>query len=355
MDRIEKVKKIIKENGVDAVLLNSPNNTFYVTGFKSSNSYLLVTKDSGNFYFTDMRYFSSAESFLHDTNIIPSILDLVAIDALMNKLGINSLGVESDYITLEKKKTLSTIFKTKLKPVDTSRLRAIKSQSEIDSIRESLQIAEKTLFDLQNSVEIGMTEKEISKLAVSFGLKNGADKASFDFIVASGLNGGSPHWHPSDYKIREGELITIDIGFIVNGYCSDITRTFKTSDKVDKDLENMYNIVLKANNAVNEQARVGMTGKEIDKIARDIIEKSKYKSYFGHGLGHSLGIEVHESPRLSSADNSVIQEGMIMSNEPGIYVPSLGGVRIEDILLFKEGRPEVLTTFPKELQSIVNS
>lgn len=354
MNNLTKTKQFINnEKDIDAFLFNSPVNTFYATGFKSSYSFLLVGKDGKSFYFTDMRYFSAAENYFADMETMPIVLDLEVMDQLMNKMNYKNIGIESGYITLSRNERLQNSLKSvNLIPKNTDDLRIIKSDEEISMMRKTLKLVEKTMSELRGEMKIGMTEKEISNLALEIGLRNGAEKASFDFIVASGINGDSPHWHPSDYKIKEGELITIDMGFVLDGYCSDITRTFKTSETINEKLVDMYETVRVANDLVNRNAKPNMKGHEIDSIARDYIESKKYGPYFGHGLGHGLGIEVHESPRFSKAENKVILPGMIMSNEPGVYIPGLGGVRIEDILLITNDGVEVLTTFTKELISI---
>lgn len=353
MSNIKKTINFIKENKeIDAFLFNSPENTFYATGFKSSYSFLLVGKDGKAFYFTDMRYFSAAENHFSDSEIMPVILDFKMMSQLIEKFNYKNIGIESGYITISRFDRLKLNLNTNLIPTNTDELRMIKTDEEIVLMKKTLAVAEKTMDQLRSSMKIGMTEREVSNLALSIGLDNGAEKASFDFIVASGINGDSPHWHPSDYKIREGELITIDMGFVLNGYCSDITRTFKTSEEIDPKLIDIYETVRIANELVNSNAKPGMTGADIDAIARDYIESKSYGQYFGHGLGHGLGIEVHESPRFSKLEKRVIKPGMIMSNEPGIYIPGLAGVRIEDILLIKEDGIEVLTSYPKELITI---
>ena len=227
-----------------------------------------------------------------------------------------------------------------------------KSKIEISKIKKSMLLAEKVMEYLSKNIKLGMSEKEIRQMAIIKGIELGADKISFDFIVAAGLNGDSPHWNTSTAKIEKGQLITIDLGFVLDDYCSDITRTFKTSDKIPQKLEEIYNVVLKALQAVNKKVKPGMTGQEVDKIARDIITKAGYGNYFGHGLGHGLGLEIHEEPRFSPLSKTVIKKGMIISNEPGIYIPGLGGVRIEDILLITDKGCEVLNNFNKKLISL---
>ena len=349
------IEKILKDKKIDGILIHNPVNTFYLTKFHSSNSFILITKDGKKFYFTDTRYYNAAEIFFQESEFMPILLDWKSIDSMIRHYKIDNLVIESDFWTLNQyDKLRETLKNINLVSTDFSKLRIFKTRSEIMKIKDSIILAEKVMDYLVNNIKIGMTEIEVEKMATIQGLKLGAEKNSFDFIVATGVNGDSPHYKPNNSKVQDNQLITIDMGFVKDGYCSDITRTFKTSESIDPKLEEIYKVVLKANKAVTKIAKPGMSAKELDKVARDIIEKAGYGKYFGHGLGHGLGIEIHEAPTVSFKSIDKLEPGMVISNEPGIYVPGLGGVRIEDILVITKEGNENLTNFSKRLIKINN-
>ncbi len=228
-----------------------------------------------------------------------------------------------------------------------TKMRQIKDESEIDIIRKIISMTDQAFSHILKVIEPGMTEVEIS-LELEFSLrKMGASDRSFDYIVASGQRSSLPHGLASEKKLEKSELLTLDFGGKYKGYCSDLTRTVSLGQPDAKQKE-IYNIVLEAQQAGIDAIKPGLSGQEVDAKAREVIVKAGYGEYFGHGLGHALGLEVHETPRLNTRETQILQPGMILTVEPGIYIPGWGGVRIEDVILVKDNGPEVLTQAPKQ-------
>jgi Xaa-Pro aminopeptidase len=237
----------------------------------------------------------------------------------------------------------------KLKPVEDliKQLRAIKDETEIEQIRRAVQVTDDAFAHFVRVVRPGMTEKQGAWIIESYFREHGAEGNAFDPIVASGPNAALPHAEPTDREIQLGEPLTIDIGARVDGYNADMTRTIILGHTTDK-FNEIYGIVLKAQKAVEKRARVGMKGKQVDRIARRIIEKAGYGDNFGHGLGHGVGRVVHEFPRAGKLHKDVIAPGMLLTVEPGIYLPGWGGVRIEDLIVFRADGVEILTRSSKD-------
>ena len=227
-------------------------------------------------------------------------------------------------------------------------IRQVKSQEELEYIKTDQAIAEKAYVALLPQIKAGMTEKEVATILMYEMYKNGANGLSFPVISVSGANSSLPHGVPTDKKIENGDFLTMDFGVIFNGYCSDMTRTIAFG-YVTEEMEKVYNTVLKAQLNCLENAKVGMSGVEIDALARDIITEAGYGDCFQHGLGHCVGINVHESPRANKVDKSPLSVGNILTVEPGIYLAEKFGVRIEDMLYFGENGTENLTKAPKDL------
>jgi Xaa-Pro aminopeptidase len=229
-------------------------------------------------------------------------------------------------------------------------LRLIKDEHELAEIRKAVVIADEACDYIRDVVQTGMSEKEVAWELESYIRTNGAEAVAFNIIVAAGPNGAKPHAVPQDRQIKGGEPIVMDLGARLDGYHSDLTRTICLGEPPGQ-LREIHGIVLQAQLAAEEQAKPGMTGREIDAIARDVIAKAGYEEQFGHGLGHGVGLAVHEGPRLSLQSEHVLKPGMLCTIEPGIYLTGWGGVRIEDIVLFKEDGVEVLSKARKELRA----
>jgi Xaa-Pro aminopeptidase len=226
-------------------------------------------------------------------------------------------------------------------------LRSIKDANELEKIRQAIKLADDAFAHMLHFVEAGQTEEEIS-LELEFTMRReGASGGSFDFIVASGLRSSMPHGVASSKKVEVGDLLTMDYGAIFQGYCSDITRTLCFGEPTEKQQE-IYEIVLRAQKAGIAALKPGIPGKEVDAVARQVITDAGYGDCFGHGLGHSVGLAIHEGPNLNLREERILQPGMVITIEPGIYIPDWGGVRIEDMAVITENGCEVLTQAPKE-------
>jgi Xaa-Pro aminopeptidase len=228
------------------------------------------------------------------------------------------------------------------------KLRLLKSVEEIEKIRRAAEISDAAFDFIQQVIRPGVTELEISNELEHFMKRKGASRGAFSFIVASGHRGALPHGVASEKIIEKGDMVTLDFGAVYEGYCSDITRTLAVGE-VNPKLIEIYNIVRNALQLTLKHLKVGMTGKEVDAIARDYIAEKGYGDYFGHGLGHGIGLNIHEDPFFSKNSEELLQTGMVVTIEPGIYIPELGGIRIEDDVLMKEDGIEILTHSPKEL------
>ncbi len=349
--RIEKTKEIMAAKELEAILLTSPENRFYLSGFTGTAGKLVITPGK-NIFITDFRYVEQAKNEISAFDIKEiSKNKKEKLAEFLNSLDIASIGFEEEYMSYkthqELNKLCSDITFVPLEE-EIKKMRQIKAQQEIANIQKAIEITERAFEKLLPEIKPGRTEKELAAELEYLLKKEGGEKAAFDFIVASGPRSSLPHGVASDKKINKGEFITFDFGTYYNNYCSDMTRTVVLGEPSDKQQE-VYSIVLKANKLVCEKLQPGMTGAEADAIARDIIKEAGYGENFGHGLGHGLGIEVHESPRLSTESETTLKAGMVVTNEPGIYIADWGGVRIEDDLLITEEGCQVLNSSSKEL------
>ncbi|KAF5306455.1 hypothetical protein FQR65_LT18575 [Abscondita terminalis] len=237
-------------------------------------------------------------------------------------------------------------------PINTYRIRMIKDDYEISKIQKACDITNEVFNDILKFIKVGMTELEVARFVSDSFLKYGAQKLSFDTIVASGIRGSMPHARPSDKKIQDGDLVTIDMGCVYEGFCSDQTRTILMGSAIDKKQEEIYKIILDAQQAGIDKVRPGINAADIHKTCFDYIESKGYGPYFTHGTGHGLGIQIHEEPYASSAGEVILEPGMVITVEPGIYIPEFGGVRIEDDILVTEQGHKALTSSDRKLLSV---
>ena len=274
--------------------------------------------------------------------------------AMLNKaiedFGVKTLGYEEDYLTVAEFKAYEEKLEAKLIPMNQKihSFRAVKEDWELDRIRQSQAITDKAFSEVITRIKVGMTEKELQAELIYCLYKNGAEGLSFDPIVVSGPNTSLPHGVAGDRKIQEGDFITMDFGAILGGYCSDMTRTVAVGYATEE-MEKVYNTVLQAQLTGLAATRAGVTGKEIDAAARQVIADAGYGEYFGHGYGHCLGLEVHEEPRVSVGGDRIMEVNMVASAEPGIYLPGKFGVRIEDVVIIGADGTENITHSPKKL------
>ena len=354
MNHFAKIAEKLSAHELDGMLLTCEANRFYASGFHSTGAdgVALVTRE-GNFYFTDSRYIEAAHNKVQDAEIAMTdaahpYVDL--INAAMEKAHVQKLGVEDAYMTVADYRHYSEKLHCQLVPATELliSLRQSKDEEEIQRMIAAQRIAEAALDQIVKEIKPGVTEKEIAARLQYLMLAGGAENMSFDPIVASGPTGSMPHAVPTDRKIQDGDFVTMDFGCIYQGYCSDMTRTVAVGH-VTEEMEKVYNVVLQAQLAGIAAAHGGVTGAEIHNIGAKIIADAGYGDYFGHGFGHSLGIEIHENPRFSPLWGKVIPAGACLSAEPGIYLPGKFGVRIEDVTVLTADGCMVLTKSPKEL------
>ena len=358
---IDKVllKNIIEEAAVDAVIITDPYSLRYYTGFRGGEGVALFSKDS-YVLITDSRYTEAAgmESEFEVKEFgakvpMKNILTEFMKSNAVHKLGFESLSISyNDYKKYEKMFSegdfeyapieLVPMERTLLKP------REVKTAEEIELLRQAEHIGDLAFNDILGILKPGMTELEVAA-EIEYSMKrHGASGFSFDTIAASGVHSSMPHAIPSSKKLESGDFLTMDFGCLYEGYCSDMTRTVCIG-KASDEMKAVYNKVLEAQLAVLEKVKPGLVCKDVDSIARGIIADAGYGSNFGHGLGHSVGLFIHESPAFNTRDESVLEAGMVITDEPGIYIPGRFGVRIEDMILITEDGCEVLSKSPKEL------
>lgn len=343
-------------SGADALLLIGGSNIWYATGYKADYAYVIMTK-SAVYYFTDGRFTLEAKAFLTKEYKIVEVNTLDVFTKIRDVLdynGIKTIAFDADishyqYILISQELDRYALIDVTDK---IAVVRAIKAGDEINNIVTAQCIAEKSLTELLPSIVLGVTEIELAARLEYLMRINGSTGASFDSIVAFGANSAFAHAKPSNNKLKKGDIILIDFGATYNGYCSDMTRTFAYDHATDQ-VTSMYEAVLAANNRAIETIKVGMTTKQIDAVARDILAEYGYANYFNHSLGHGVGIDIHEFPSLSPrAEESILSSGMVVTIEPGVYLDGIGGVRIEDMVVVHDGCCRNLTTFNKSLTMI---
>jgi Xaa-Pro aminopeptidase len=351
MTNLERLRAKMAEKGVDALFVSDIHNVYWLAGFTGSSGFCLVTKDQALFL-TDSRYAIQSELEVSDLDVrwygSPVTFKEFFTQALKD-LGVSKLHFETS-VKYSQWQAWTKDFpdvEWTASPSVLTPLRMVKTPGEVEKIREACRLAESCLSHIQRMIQPGVTEYDIL-LDLEFFLKRNGAIPSFDPIVASGPNSAKPHATPSERKLESGEFLTIDMGAKLDGYCSDITRTFVVGQASDRHKE-VYNQVLKAEVESINAIKPGKTCGEIDAFSREILDEIGLAKYFGHGLGHGLGIEVHDYGRLGRGSKDVIEPGQVWTVEPGVYIEGFGGVRVEDDVVVTEDGVEVLTTFPKEL------
>ncbi|MFC4078240.1 M24 family metallopeptidase [Salinithrix halophila] len=349
--RLSRLRKRMTEENLEALLISNPINRRYLTGFTGSAGWVLITGDQ-QYLISDFRYdLQVKEQAPGFTFVRHAGNPFKDVKELMGKAGVKEVAFEQDDLTFRQFKKLEEALDG-IRPVAKSgiveKLREIKEEEELVLMREAAAIADRAFEAVLKEIRPGRTEKEID-LKLEFLMREmGATSSSFATIVASGPRSALPHGVASDRVLEKGDLVTLDFGALYKGYCSDMTRTVALG-KLEPKQKEIYDIVLTAQKKAVDALRPGITGKEGDAAARDVIEEQGYGEYFGHTTGHGLGMEVHELPSLSHRSDTPLEPGMVVTVEPGIYLPETGGVRIEDdVLVTKEGH-EVFTSSPKEL------
>lgn len=350
MEKIQKLRATFEKLGIDGFLVTSSYNRRYLSNFTGSAGVVLISNDKALFI-TDFRYTEQAGKQCQGYEVVQhtgSIPEKLA--SLVQQLGIKKLGFEQDHVTYSSYQTFDKAIDAELVPIsgEIEKLRLIKDESEIKILKGAANIADAAFTHILNFIQPGKTEIEVANELEFFMRKEGATSSSFDMIVASGHRGALPHGVASDKVIEKGELVTLDFGAYYNGYVSDITRTVAVGQP-DAKMQEIYHIVLEAQLRGMKGIKPGITGKEADALTRDYITEKGYGDNFGHSTGHGIGLEVHEGPGLSSKSDIVLEPGMVVTCEPGIYLPGLGGVRIEDDTIITKDGNENLNSSKKEL------
>ena len=344
--RVDRLCERLHDN--EAALISSYPNIFYYSGFTSGDAYLLISHGS-RFIITDSRYTIQAREQARGYEVI-DIKD--GFEKIFSKISADYIGYESERMCVSEHKRLKTKLANhqalveKQKVIDEAR--AVKDSEEIRRISEAERIGDEAFSHVLGMIRAGAVERDIALELEFFMKRNGASALSFDTIVASGARSAMPHGVASGKTIEQGDLVTLDFGCVFEGYCSDMTRTVVVGKANDRQKE-IYDIVLKAQTAAIDAACAGAVCSDVDKAARGIIADAGYGGNFGHGLGHSVGIEIHESPSFAPRCNAKLENGNVITVEPGIYVDGFGGVRIEDLIAIEDGKARNLTHSPKEL------
>ena len=350
MNHLEHIAARLDE--LDAMLLTGEANCYYAAGFMGEGIALVTRR--GSWYFTDSRYTEAADKAIGDAAVIREVSRERPFSALINEAlaasGAEKVGFEDQRMTVAEHAVYSEKLHCTLTPASAlmTELRGSKDEEELSCMTAAQRIAEGALEQILKEIRPGMTEKEIAARLNYLMVSAGAEKTSFDTIVASGPNGSMPHAVPGMRKVREGDFITMDFGCVYKGYCSDMTRTVALGRPSDE-MRNVYDIVLQAQLAGIAAAKAGVTGAVIDGAARKVIQDAGYGVYFGHSFGHSLGIDIHEAPNAAPGNDKPMPDGAVVSAEPGIYLPGKFGVRIEDVMILRPDGAQVITKAPKAL------
>jgi Xaa-Pro aminopeptidase len=354
INRLQKLRTSIAEKELDALLISQPENLRYLSGFTGSPGWLLISGRNA-ILVLDFLYVEQAKIESPGFEIIQIKQELHDwFPGLVSDLGWHKVGFEANLISYDSHYRLSEAAKTKqitLELVPTTgmveRLRSLKEPEELGFIIKAVELADAAFEQAKAIIRPGITEKEIAWEIEKNLRQKGSAGIPFEIIVASGPNSALPHARPTEKTICSGEPVLIDMGARVNGYCSDLSRTLFIS-KTDKTFNEIYNIVLKAQTTAIERIESGMDASQADRLARSVIEQAGYGDTFGHGLGHGVGLAIHEFPRLGLSSSDSLADSMVFTIEPGIYLAGQGGVRIEDMVVLESGKAKVLTKAEKD-------
>jgi len=348
-EKLNELKKRMDEQKMDAAWITSQPNVKYVSGFTGEDSTVLITRKE-IYFLTDSRYTEHAEKELGAEFEVKEVGTgdlLKTVSELISNC--KTLGIEKDAVSFSSFEKYRACFPVEFLSVDAdlSEMREIKDEDEIRIMHDGARLTEEILLALYGKMKAGMTEIDVAAELLYLYSKSGV-KPSFDPIIASGVNGSMPHAIPTSKKLMQGDMVTIDCGCVYRGYCTDITRTIAVSG-VEERQEKIYNMVKYTQRECLKYIREGAKACEIDALARSMIDNGGYRGCFGHGLGHGVGIEIHENPRLNMTSETVLKSGMVVTVEPGIYVKGIAGVRIEDMLVVRGDGFENFYTISKEL------
>ncbi len=353
---LEKGRQLMEESGLDGLLLVSRENKFYTAGLYSGSGYVMIT-GKGCYAIVDGRYYTQQKERMAAAPAGMNGTALLADESCgfyghINRIAgqdlVRRLGFEAEAVSYAQYRKLEAGLEPELVPVQPDSMRMVKDEEELACIRRACRIADRGYSYIIGQIRAGMTEKQVENRLLYYMKELGAQKESFDIIVASGINGSMPHAKASEKVIEPGDFVTMDFGVRVGEYCSDITRTVAV-ERAGSQMRQVYETVKEAQAAAVGAVRPGLRCGDIDRTAREVIAKAGYGPAFSHNLGHGLGIACHEMPNFAPGDDHVLVPGMVLTVEPGIYLEGLGGVRIEDDVLVTEQGCEVLTASPREL------
>ena len=353
MNRLEKLLQGLTQQDLDGLLISQPENRRYLSGFTGSTGWLLISNSNASLA-VDFRYVEQAKKEAPDFDIIHIKGDLATwLPKLVSDLGYKKVGFEADQFPFAAYQQLcKTIsdghYQFQLIPTNgvVKALRAVKEPEELEFIAEAVKLADAAIDHAKSVIRPGLSEKYMAWEIEKFLREKGSETVPFDIIVASGPNAALPHAKPSERVILKGEPVVFDLGARVNGYCSDLSRTFLLGD-ADKTFSKIYDIVLGAQLTALATIGTGMNGDQADRLARAVVEQAGYGDAFGHGLGHGVGLETHESPRLGPNSLDLLTDNMVFTIEPGIYIAGWGGIRIEDTVVMENGKLKALTKAEK--------
>ena len=352
-ERLLKLRQKLAEKELDGILISQPENRRYLSGFDGSAGLLLIT-GSESLLATDFRYTAQARGQSPDFQVVQTKGELQEwFPGLVSDLKLRRLGFEAEHLSLATYQRMIEAAKAQSSQIQfvpvqdlVEQIRAIKEARELELIAEAVKLADQALEHISNFIRPGMKEKEVSGEVERFLRENGSESLPFETIVASGPRSALPHAKPTERPIQTGEPIVVDIGARLEGYCSDLTRTFCLGD-ADSTFARVYDIVLGAQFVALATLEAGMSGEQADRLARTVIEEAGYGTDFGHSLGHGVGLAPHEEPRLAPKASGKLSDSMVFTIEPGIYIVGWGGVRIEDMVVLEKGKPRLLSQVPK--------
>lgn len=352
--RQKRVRKMMDQSHLDGLFFSSLENIRHLCGFTGSDG-AFVSSQGESFFLTDSRYWTQSEKEVKDTQIVRYKKKTDGILSLLLDKGFRRIGFESNFLPFSLYHFLREGLPKEVELIplgdEIKNLRAVKDEEEIVLIRRAIDIASKAFGHILKMAREGIVERELAFEMEFFMKREGAEDIGFNIIIASGERSALPHGRASDKKIEKGDLILIDFGSQYQGYHSDQTRTV-VCGAPSPEQKKIYQIVKDAQERAIEKVRPGIPIQEVDSAARDYIRQNGYDEYFGHGTGHGIGLAVHEDPPVNRENNDLVQEGMVFTIEPGIYLPNWGGVRIEDMVRATSSGVEVLTYLPKELVEV---
>ena len=347
-ERVNRLRRLMESRGLEAMVVTKRENRFYLSGFTGTDGVVLVTGDR-TCLVTDRRYTEQALSECQGWEVVEAEADYLQVIGELT-CGRGPVGFESRHITYDQYLKLHGIIGDRLQAQAglVEELRKVKDDAEIASIRTAVAIGDAAFDDLLKIIGPGWSERDIAWEMVKLLRQKGCSKEAFDVIAVSGRRASLPHGQPSDKRLEPGEMLTLDFGGFYSGYAGDTTRTLAVGE-IPARLKEVYFSVLDAQMAAIEAVRAGVFCREIDQAARTCLKRHGLDSYFAHSTGHGLGLEVHEAPGVGSKSDEVLVENMVITVEPGVYIPGWGGVRIEDVVVVRENGCEVLTKAEKDL------